>query len=230
MAGAINAPSRIDAEIIKQQILNSFSPTEEHTLIRHEAITRQMFVRQYDAITFEHILPEGFRYTIPLVALDPLKYALDVETASMGVFSGEDWYRLYPTGNYRTYDTVGFYRSYEQLIVATAFPQSISITNEGDAESRRVTIALTGPLTGGDWAISNLTTGDTIYAVIDVAAGQLLIFDMYNNLVTLDGQDVSPYVFGDWLNVIPGVNTFQLTSSFDNIDAYATVSALSAWR
>jgi Phage tail protein len=230
MAGAINAPTRIDAEIAKQHILNSFSPTEDHTLIRHEALTRQMFVRQYDVITFEHILPEGFRYTVPLIALDPLKYALTVESAIMGVFTGEDWYRDYPTGNYRTYDAVGFYRTYAQFTGATTYPQSASINNAGDAESRRVTIVMTGPLTGGDWTIINLTTGEMIYATIDIAAGQLLVFDMYNNQALLDGQDISPYVYGDWLHVVPGINTFQLTSSVDNVDAYATVSALSAWR
>lgn len=190
-----------------------------------------IYVRRYDRASIR--IGSVLEFTVPLVAPDPFKYALQELSGVVGVFTGELWYRQH-TGtdaNPTTfYNPQGgrWVRFYQREAGASAYPDSMQLQHRGDARSSRVRADVAGPLEAGDWWLLNESTGRRLWAELNISSGQLLTLDMHTKTATLNGTDVGHLVYGDWLTLEPGVNTFRLVSGNPS-SAYATITAREAY-
>lgn len=199
-----------------------------------DTLDLQVFVRRYDKAD----LPISSRldFTIPLLALDPYLYALDPLVGGVGVYAGSIWYQPFSkpaTPWVEQFVKVGGVWV-EQFVKQTAsgpYGESLTLAPPpGGTTSRRLTFTVTGPLTAGDWQLTQAETGREMWAQLSIGAGQSLTIDTYAETVTFNGEDVTSYLYGDMLTLEPGGSTYQLTSSQQNLEAYAIVSALPAYE
>ena len=194
----------------------------------------QMFVRRYDRPTFQR-LPTYMEFTVPLVALDPYKYALEPLAGTVGVWTGEDWYASltdYGSGVWAAPMALSGGRwgvSLVQDVPTGPYPISLTLNSDGDVASQRVTASITGPLTAGDWFLWSETTGHQLWVEVGVNADQTLTLDSYAKTATLSGTDVTYLSYGDWLSLESGANTYRLVAGTDS-DAFCTFSALPAYE
>lgn len=239
LSGLIHSTDRQLLLDYRRQLLAALPAGRDMPLVvigNGEDIDLTVYVRRYDKpdINFDG---HNLVFSYPLVASDPYKYGSDLLEQQMGVFTGSAWFRTYlvdtaPTPDlyYRVHsvDLVPFpnlhYRTYEQADESSEFPPAAILTSTGDSTSRRVVARATGPLTRGDWAIVNEATGAAIWADLDLAPGQTARFDSLTQTATLDGAAIDSYVFGDFLTLEPGVNTYRLiagiqTAGFGRITA-----------
>jgi hypothetical protein len=220
----------------RRVLLDAFTSATEAPLVilgNGVDIDKQMFVRLYDRRTISQV-DDRLAFSLPLVAPDPYKYALEPLSGQMGVFTGQSWFRDYALAGtrwVRTYTLTGgrWVRSYERRLPSGPFPTSLTLTSDGDMTSRRVTAAITGPLTAGDWWLVNEATGERLWVEVGVTADQTLVLDMRARTARLNGALMDHLVFGDWLSLAPGGNTYRLVSGTDS-DAYASIEALEAYQ
>lgn len=195
----------------------------------------QVFVRLYDKPT----MPPGesvLRFTFPLVAPDPFKYALEPLAGPMGVFAGVNWFRTYDVATdppSRTYslDTGQWVRTYSQQGDTGPYPTSLGLNSPGDATSRRITVDVVGPQADGWWVQrqdANGAIAERLWVDLALTAGQTVTFDCAQRTARLNGVDVSHLTFGDFLTLPPGGSTFRLVSA-DDQGGYANLSALPAY-
>lgn len=234
LEGSIVSASRAEMESLRALLLRGLPPTGDVSLkVLGGVVDKQIFVRTYDVPNVEQIAGRKAQFTIPLVAPDPYKYALEPLAGTFGTFTGQRWFREYAesAGKWvRTYAQVGgkWVRTYEQTATDGPFPSSLTLDSPGDAVSRRLTIDVIGPLTAGDWFVENLATGERMWAEVSVTAGQTLTFDCRARTARLSGASVDHLAFGDYLTLAPGSNTYRLSVGSAS-DAHATVTALPAY-
>jgi len=233
----------VDPWAMRRLLLAGFPPdTDVPVVVTYpDGFAEQMWLRPYDKLGLE---PKGqqLRFQLPLVALDPWKYTAQAVAGTMGVFTGDAWFRSYvldtapsPDQAYRTYSldvTPNPDRGYRQHIQAqdpNAAAPALLLTSDGDVGSRRVTVEVTGPLTQGDWHMVNELTGDQLFADLGLVAGQTVVFDCFNQRATLNGTSVDSLVFGDYLSFEPGANTYRLVAGNQSA-GFATVTAFAAYK
>lgn len=121
-------------------------------------------------------------------------------------------------------------RTYQQAEPAGAFPDYLNLHSYGTATSRRVIVTLRGPLQAGKWWLySEADTSRRIWGAVGLSADQTLTLDSRKMLATLQGGDVTDYIYGDWPVLAPGDNTFRLATS-EPSDGYAVISAYEAFE
>lgn len=240
--GAIIADDRATLHQRRRALLEAL-PSDEtvsFTVLDDDDVDLQAFVRRYDKPTIELVTGNLLTFQIPLVAFDPLKYAAESLDGSMGVFTGDTWFRSdfldtapTPDEGYRVYTLdsgTTYYRTYTQETSVGVFQPAAVLTSEGDATSRKLTIAVTGPLTQGDWHLVNEATGDELWADLSLSAGQTIVFDCYTQRATIDGAPVDSLVFGDFLTLEPGDNTYRLVSGQQSSGFASITTALPAYK
>jgi hypothetical protein len=196
-------------------------------------VDKQAFVRRFDKPTIAR-RRNYMRFTFPLIMTDPFKYGLVPVSATMGVWVGESWFGTYADQGgaiwTRAYgfDGTNWVRTFRQFVAEGAWPDSITLTSDGDVASQRLTVSLQGPLAAGDWWLINENTGARLWANTDITLGSELVFDCFNKTATLNGDSVDHLVYGDWLTLEPGGNTFRLLASAQSAGS-ATISALPAY-
>ncbi len=194
----------------------------------------QLFVRRYDRAD----LPISSRldFQIPLLALDPYLYALEPLTAGMAAYSGTYWYELYskPSSTWvKTYvkPASAWIDEHSNVAQPGPYPDSAALTASPlSVSSRRLTFDVYGPLTAGEWNITQEDTSREMRVQLTIPAGQSLSIDIYAEAVTMNGQDVSSYLYGDMLTLEPGGSTYRLNVPTANIAAYALITALPAYE
>lgn len=225
LGGYVHASNRAQAEGLFDQIVRSLPRNKELTLTRHEGVPK--FVRAYRAAKIERpqLLVDtvgngqgtGFRWMVPLIAPDPLKYAVQQQTSSAGVAGLSVGGRTYP----RTYPMV--------YTTTTGVGNAAVVTNTGTAETPPV-VTLTGPLGAGVWRVSNETTLRDLAINVGLAAGDTMVIDFRREVATVNGFVVSGTITGDFWGVSPGVqNTIRLYADFDPA-AGISVTINSAWE
>jgi hypothetical protein len=179
-----------------------------------------------------------FNYTIPVIALDPVKYSVSPSTAACGPIVTSPYYLTF---NYTT--TVPHTQPAVEFPVVTSVPDmqpaiqfssttynsgvTATVTNSGNVETWPV-ITITGLVDNG-WYIQNATTGQQFSVTTSVPSGSTLIIDMKNSLALLDGDIVNAQVQGTWLDCPVGQNAFQFFAP-DNDGSNMFVSTYSGWR
>lgn len=197
-------------------------------------IDLQAFVRRYDAAAMP--ISSRLDFTIPLLMLDPYLYGLTPLEGGMGVYSGAIWYQAYAKASSvwtRQYVKVGstWTRQFVKQAPSGPYGESLLLAPAaGGASSRRVSFTVYGPLTAGNWQIIQVGTDKKMWVQLSIPSGQSLTIDCYSETVTMAGEDVTSYLYGDMLTLEPGGSTYQLTSATQNLTAYATASALPAYE
>lgn len=193
------------------------------------------YVRRYDRADFIR-RPDRIQFVLPLIMADPYKYGAIEVSGTVGVFTAEDWYDTYflVSGSIyaETYSGSGaaWYLPFTQAVSSSIYPLSLTLASDGTVSSRRLTATITGPLTAGDWWLEQENTGARQWVNVNIAAGQQLVIDEFAHTADLAGSDVTHALYGDWLTLEPGDNTYRLTSGTDNPTAYAILSGLAAYE
>ena len=74
------------------------------------------------------------------------------------------------------------------------------------------TITITGPITNP--IVGNVTTGDTMYFSGTYSSSDVLVIDLYNKLITLNGQAArNLLISGTWFSAPPGNSDFFFTGT-----------------
>lgn len=134
---------------------------------------------------------------LQLFCPDPKYYNSNTQTAQ--IIYGNNLGRAYD----RTYDL--------DYGGGTAY-RSTTVNNIGWATTYP-TITLNGPIT--DPSFGNLTTGDQLDFTCTLIASDVLEVDLYNKLVTLNGQPARNLLSsGTWFAAQPGNNTFTVNGTF----------------
>jgi hypothetical protein len=238
LAGYIYSSSLALLPGLARSLLAALPTTVESTVQilanGRDTLDLQVFVRRYDAAPMP--ISSRLDFTIPLLAADPYLYGLTPLAGGMGVFAGSIWYQPYskPSGTWvRQYVKAGsvWTLQYAKQVASGPYGESLTLSPPlGGATSRRLTFTVYGPLTAGDWQIIQVGTDRKMWVQLSLAGGQSLTIDCNSETVTMAGQDVTSYLYGDMLTLEPGGSTYQLTSATQNLTAYATVSALPAYE
>lgn len=164
---------------------------------------------------FAHTYLTWTKYQLTLLAPDPRIYGASQAT----------------TGNISTLVGGGFILPVILPITSTpASGGSGAVTNSGTVESHPI-ITFTGPLTNP--YLHNLTTGYAFQLDYTISGGSYVTVDMYNKTVTLNGSSSLISVvdaISTWWTVVPGTNSFTLTTSSSSDTGNVQVSAYSAWE
>lgn len=235
VTGIIQAPPEAQ-QIFRSLLLAGLPATSDVPLIVTGGswdADKQAFVRRFDKPTIAR-RRNYMRFTVPLIMADPLKYGLVPIAGTMGVWVGESWFGTYTdqgsgiwTRGYG-FDGTHWVRTFRQFVEEGAWPDAYTLTSEGDVTSQRLTVSVQGPLSAGDWWLINETTGARMWVAADVADGAELVLDCFNKTATLNGTSVDHLVYGDWLTLEPGGNTYRLLASAQSAGS-ATVTALPAY-
>lgn len=134
---------------------------------------------------------------LELFAPDPNYYNSNTQTATI----------VYGINAGRSYD-----RDYDLDYGGGTAYRTTSVNNIGWATTYP-TITLNGPIT--DPTLGNLTTGNQLNFTCNLAAPDVLVVDLYNKLITLNGQPARNLLAsGTWFAAQPGNNTFFVNGTF----------------
>lgn len=160
-------------------------------------LARQVTVWRAGALTVARLGSDA-RYSLPLVAPDPIRYAV-AESASGAIAlpgtggSGQTYPLTYPIA-WGTISATG----------------DLTVTNTGDAVVWPV-LTLTGPLYNP--VIRNVRTGEQLSLTISLAAGDVLTIDTRERMVLLGGtasRRTSVNAGSRFPSIPPGASTFSL--------------------
>lgn len=221
LSGWMYCTSRTAARLAWTNLVaNAFPSNVDLVLTRFEPDTaKQLTVRRAGSIELPpamNLTGPHFRFLVPLIAPDPLKYSstvdLNATTGIAGLSSGG-------------------------LVVPVLLPavftaasgqlNQLSVTNVGSYPTRFVT-TITGPLPTG-WHWDNSTTGFTLGLDVDLGMGDVLVLDHAAETATFNDVQISPAIVGDWWDLPPGPNVLKLYGNFDPA-ATVTVTGRSAWE
>jgi hypothetical protein len=173
-------------------------------------------------------------FSIPLVAPDPYRYAVDTAAGMLGAFTGGSWLESFTLSGGAWVETFtlsgGGWDTFALSPASGPYPVSLTIASDGTVSSRRVVFEVHGPLATRSWYLLHEGTGRRMWVQAPVADGQTLTVDVFAWTATLDGQDVTHLLYGQPLGFDPGVNTYRLVSSVANAVAYATITARAAYE
>lgn len=113
---------------------------------------------------------------------------------------------IYSAAQGRTYD-----RTYDLDYGGGTSYKITTVTNSGWATTYP-TVTVEGPII--DPIVGNLTTGDNLNFDITLVAGDDLVVDLYNKLITLNGQPArNTLASGTWFGALPGNNSFTINGT-----------------
>lgn len=143
-------------------------------------------------------------FTLGFLALDPNAYAYSdsgygsevIVNRSTTVAGGRVWENSLAMWDQGKKRWTGSGSSIVTVNVSTVLPVNPVIVIEGLATNITVT---------------NLSTNTSITYTGTVDTGQTLVIDCYNQTAKLDGANVVSNISGDWIQIVNGVNRFQLS-------------------
>lgn len=219
MSGWVLADARVSALQARTALKAiAFPRSTDLYLIRHEPdATKYLTVRLAGQVEYpiENNAGFGFRFSAPLVAVDPFKYSFDIDIQGtcgvVGVSSGGFEFPLvFPL----------------EVAGATGQTNQLSLVNAGDEPTGPI-CTITGPLAAG-WRLSNETTGEYLVVNVDVPPGTDLTVDCRSQVVRLGDQVLDAQIDGEFWRLVPGTNTVKLFGEYDPAAAL-TINAQSAW-
>lgn len=217
MEGLINAPSlgaltaAEDAMIIAVSLEPIIMQVNEGGRLRWSMVQRQ------DDVILTKITSTLSRFSIQVVAPDPLKYG-DELTASTGLpssFGGLTYPVTYP-------------------IRYTGIADSgiIHLGNRGNAAAP-VRLRIDGPIPAGGWSVTHVQKGAQLVfgASIALDVGEFVTVDMGRREVLAQGQaSRNGYVTSrGWFDLDPGMNDIAFNANTYDPDAKLTVTSNPAW-
>lgn len=220
LEGYVLTGDRAGAEDVKRILGTAFARNTDLVIKRHSPVPKQITFRRASRIEYTTDLPEGIRFLMTLVAVDPFKYSITEAVVTTGISTPDESGRIYP----RVYPMV-----YDPVAGADTGNLGVNFFNEGNANSYPISV-VEGPLTAGGWQIVNDTTGQRLTFDVSLAAGQVLTIDHANHLLLFNGYPYVARAEGEWWPLIPGDNFVRLTSSVFDAAASLELHARSAWE
>lgn len=216
--GYVYARTRAYAEELWDQInLTAFPLNTDIELTRYEGIPKSVTVRVAGQILKSPTEEQGYRWHVPLVQPDPLKYGLDEISDTTGIAGAAIGGRTYP----RLYPLVYNY-------IAQGSSNQAELHLLGTARSAPM-ITLRGPIPAG-WRIVLQNTGESLAFDVALGSGDQLVLDAAKETALLNGYNINSAIIGDWWKLLPSArNIIKLFGEYDPA-ARMTVSARSAWR
>jgi hypothetical protein len=134
---------------------------------------------------------------ITLFAPDPRYYSATVTTGTMNPQAAPG----------RTYN-----RTYNLVYGGGSLTNSLAVVNSGWATTYP-TITITGPVTNPQ--VGNITTGQYLTVNTNLTNTDSLVIDLYNKLVTLNGNSARNLLAGNsqWFGAPPGTTNFYFTGT-----------------
>lgn len=220
IGGWAYAATEAQAEALADVLVRDAFPRNTSVkLTRFEANPRYATVRRSSQLETDwSAVQTGFRWSVTVVAKDPLLYGADAIDVSAGV-AGQSVGGLTFTVDFPVVFTGS----------AGLGSDSANVVNRGTANSPSIRATLTGPLPRGSWKITNDTTGQELSYDIGVGSGETLYIDMQNQIATLNGFAISVPPDGDFLTLVPGNNVLRLYAEYDAA-AGMSINAESAWE
>jgi hypothetical protein len=217
LAGTALAPDRLTmldakdrlAAVLDPRVLGVLEVTEAH-LVRHAHVRHASEPKAAD------VNSRSFRWSLQLVAPDPLRYAragTTVATLEPDLPGG-----LIPP------------ITPPVMLAQVSAGGLASVTNAGNHDSLPL-LTITGPVT--DPTVENITTGERARLQLTVAAGDTLELDSRNRSVLLNGtanRRGALLAGSAFPRIIPGVNAIRFSGSAGAGGSKLTVTHRSAWR
>lgn len=186
------------------------------TLVVSEgSISLQADVRQDGRILVQRGGSNGPRWadiSIPLIAPDPLRYAVTEQAASTGL--------LQTTGGTTAPLSLPF------SIAATVASGRLAVLNEGNAATP-TRFELSGPVPAGS-RLTLVSTGASLFIPGEVPAGRTLVVDAASQTALMDGT-APRLVTGVWFRCPPGESEVAFTAPSYSAGALLTGRWRSAW-
>lgn len=237
LSGVIRSTDRAALMAYRRDLLTALPADADSTIVvlgNDEDVDLQIDVRRYDAPDIR-IVANNLMFTFPLVGFDPFKYAATALSGSMTAFTGFNWFMTFtedtvpdPDEHYLAFDTVDYAMTF-QTDVAEGANQAAALVSPGDALSRRLTVTVNGPLDAGDWFLVQDNTDRRLWVNLTLTANQTVTFDCYRQRADLNGNGIDTLVFGDYLTLEPGENTYRLITGSDSAGS-ATVEGYPAYQ
>lgn len=222
VVGTCVATTMNEAFAARQRLFDAWGdPDFEHGLIVEEPTgPKKLNVRLAGEITAPWARPvQTFAFEIPLIAADPIKYALTPTVASTPPVVGGAYTVTFPVRGWPvTWQGTG-----QQAGI-------MQVTNAGNRSAWPM-LRIRGPAEPG-WRVTNLTTGALLGLDVALRADQVIDVDMRRARVSMGGSRVAAAVAGEWWELEPGTNRIQFTvPSYQAGDAsLCTCSLHSSWR
>lgn len=221
LSGWMYCTSRTAARVAWTNLVaNAFPLDTDLTLTRYEPdVVKQLTVRRAGSIELPpatNLTGPHFRFLVPLMAFDPLKYASTVDINATTGVAGQS--------------SGGIVVPIKVPIVFTAASGQLNQINAFNAGSyaTRPVATFAGPLPTG-WHWDNTTTNSSLALDVSLGAGDSLILDHAAETATLNNTLISPAIIGSWWPIITGPNVLKLFGDFDP-GATVTVTGRSAWE
>lgn len=195
----------VAADRARDLLVKAFN-SEGFKIIRYEAVPKVLEARMYGRVEFGSEMEDGSRWLVTVVAPYPFKYSPDFRHLQTFGFTGGVYYRTYP----RVYDNP--YPNFQYTRESGDEATPIQYDNTGTAPYFPV-IRLIGPLEPGSWVLVNETTGEQLWATVNLGDRQVLTIDTKRMKADHEGYDVSHLIYGDWFGLVPGQNTVRLYAS-----------------
>lgn len=221
IVGTCVATSTTDAFAARERLVGGWGdPDLEHGLIVDEPTgPKRLNVRLAGQISAPWARPvRAFEFEVPLLAADPIKYALSPTVASTPpAVSGSytvTWPITWPVVWQESGQRAG----------------AMELYNAGNRTAWPM-LQVKGPAAPG-WRVTNVTTGAYLALDTGLRSDQVLDVDMRRGRVSMRGQRVAAAVTGEFWDLAPGRNRVEFTvPSYEPGDpSLLTCSFYSSWR
>jgi hypothetical protein len=218
--GAILGASRAEAEALTRQLYALFPRNSEIIVERYG---KRMYCRLYDKIESPLQTPRGFRWTAPLIALDPFKYAPTAVTAQAGLFAGTPYYAAFVAET--------FNKNFETDVSDWTAGASCAITWASGQNNIGA---------GGAMQLQRLSTTGNIFADMTPVTKGLAVVpgQVVTGRGTFKAAATSRSVFvilqfytaaGAFISAASGTAVADATGSWTTVTCTATAPATAAW-
>lgn len=218
LAGAVEAPNEETAEQMEDFIVRAFPRDKDIQISKYTPTPKWVTARLENQIEIVYATPHSFRFSVPVVCPDPLKYGIDLITATAGV-AGQS--------------SGGFTFPLFMPLVFTSIDDGSSsvatVVNAGTGYTAP-TITVYGPLDIG-WFIENIDTAELLRFDIPLASSDQLVIYCRDQKAYLNGSTnlVNSSILGDFFRLGPGTSHLKLFGNFNAL-AGLRVEIHSAWE
>jgi hypothetical protein len=217
--GYVLAADRVTAETTKDILWRDAFPTGvEFDLTRNEAIPKFVTCRVSGRKQFFPVGSDMYRWLVPLIAGDPLKYGVNTLSDATGAAGQSTGGRTYPRHYPLSYGTSG-----------AGEGNAMTLVNVGTVASAKLTLTIVGPLNNGSWRVSNETNGGSLSFDVDVASTDTLVIDFKDGTALLNGYPIGASIIGDFWKLSTGENIIKLFADY-NASVSITALGYSAWE
>ena len=215
--GLIIVPTADVLEAAEDSLSAAVTLDSFQMLVSKQGIIRNVSAQRQDIIQFTELTDKIARYSIQVVAKDPLKYG-DLVTATTLLPSS--------TGG-RTYPA-----TYPITYTGVSNTGVVRINNAGNTQAP-VWLRIDGPIPAGGWTVTHVRKKQSLAfaSSLALAAGEFVTVDMDRREILAQGQSArAGYVTSrGWFTLDPGANDIAFSAANYSPTALLTVTTKPSW-